>query len=594
MNILSTSYIDSLVQSYVTNQRNLLLTSLTSRKDKYEKINSAYTDISSKLDQLKTSLAGFRATGSDSIFSAKSAETSNADFVTATANSSASVGSYNFRVNQLAQNDIVISSDLTSSTSNAITGTHLFNIKTGDGSGGEFTSTVEVTFGTAETNQTVLEKIRDAINSDSAVVNSNVKTAANSYTGGASSFVIDVNGTQTTISVNGGGTYEQLIDEIVANINLNVSGVTAEKILNSPNPGDVSLRITLQNSGDYISISHLSGFNIVSDLGIQVTKEKAAKDLVSASVFSPTSTTSQISISSKNSGLDYRITGLSDVTPYSALSNIGLNLGTSRPAFNQSTNPDTAGFLYSDITQANNQLNAKFNFNGLDLQNNSNTITNLVNGVTFQLKKIMQPADSTVTVNVGTDVNSIKNEISNFITKFNDIYNYLRTNTYSSSSGRGILISDANALSLMDYFRNTAVSEVAGIQTGHLKFLSQIGISFNSDTGLSISDSSLLDNKLTNSLTQVVDLFNSANGVANSLYNKINPYLGSGGYLSLAQSSFSNDITYLTDRINSTQKRIDNSADILRKQYQYLQSQLAELYSLQNNLFGTSNFISMQ
>ncbi|MFA3783817.1 flagellar filament capping protein FliD [Melioribacteraceae bacterium 4301-Me] len=594
MDILSTSYIDSLVQSYITSQKNLLLTNLTTRKDKYQKINSAYTTIASKLDQLKSSLEGFRATGSDSLFSAKTANTSNSDFVTASASNTASVGSYNIRVNQLAKNDIVISSDLASSTSNAITGTHIFNIKTGDGNGGEYTSTVEVTFGTSETNQTVLEKIRDAINSDAAVVNSAVKTASTSYTGGSSSFVIDVNGTQTTISVNGGGTYEQLIDEIVTNINANVSGVHAEKILDSPNAGDVSLRITLLNSGNYISISHLSGFDLVTDLGIQVTKEKAAKDLVSATVFSPTTGTSQISISSKNTGLDYRITNLSDVTSYSALSSIGLNLGTSRPTFDQATNPDTAGFLYSDVTQTNNLLNAKFNFNGIDLQNNSNTVSNLVSGVTFQLKKVMQPTDTTVNVNVVTDTNTIKGKISDFIQKFNDSYTYLRTNTFSSSSGRGILISDFNALTLLDYFRQTAVTEVSGIQTGNLKFLSQIGITFNSDTGLSISDETLLDDKLSNSLSQVVDLFNSTNGIANTLYNKINPYLGSGGYLSNAQSLLNNDINYLTDKINSTQNRIDKSAEMLRKRYQDLQAQLASLYTLQNSLFGTSNMISTQ
>ena len=580
--VLSTSSINSLVSSYTLSETDKIVTPLQNKKSRYENLSSSYSTFSSKLSALKSVLTNLKLTGTDSLFAAKSPTTSNSSFVTASASSSATKGAYNVRINQLAKSDIAMSTDMTSATTNSITGTHNFIIKTGDGSTGEYVSNVEVTFTSSETNQTVMEKIADAINSDKAVVESSAKTASSSYSGGASSFVINLNGTETTISVTGGGTYEQLIDEIVSSVNSNVDGVTAEKVLDSPNSGDVKLKLTVDDSSNYISISNSSGFDLVSDLNISVTKEKGASGIVTASAFSPTTSTSQLSITSKETGVDYRIKDLSDSGSSTALAAVGLNLGTTRTVFDQSTSPDTAGFLYADITDANNELNSKFEFNGLNLQRNSNSISDLVSGVTFKLHSVMQSSDTTVNLTVANDVTSIKSSIEDFISKFNDIYTFLRENTKSTLDGRGLLIADSNATSVLNSLTSITYTPVDGLPTGDLNLLAQIGISYSSDTGLSISDSDLLESKISENASQVEALFNSTNGIANTLYDKIDPYLGSGGYIALAQSTFDTSISNYDDRIASAQKRINKSADVLRKSYEDLQNQLVELISAQN------------
>jgi flagellar hook-associated protein 2 len=584
LEIISTSTINSLVSSYIVSESQKLVSPLQTRKSKFNNLSSIYSTFSSKLSALKSNLTNLKLTGTDSLFSAKSSSTSNSSFATATASTSASNGAYTLRVNQLAKSDVAISNDLTSSDANAITGTHNFSIKTGDGSTGEYTSNIEVTFTASETNQTAAEKIADAVNSDKAVVESAVKTASLSYAGGAGSFVIDLNGTETTISVNGGGTYEELIDELAANINNDIDGITAEKVLDSPSSGDVKLKLTVDDSSDYISITHASGFDIVDNLSIGVTKEKGASGIVTASDFSPTTTTTQLSITSKETGVDYRIKELSDAGSSTALNAFGLNLGTSRTSFDQGTAPDTAGFLYSDITDANNLLNSKFVFNGLTLQRNSNTISDLVTGTSIKLHSVMQDSDTTVNLSVTNDLSSIKSSIESFITKFNEVYAYLRDNTRSTTDGRGTLIGDTNASSILSELSSISYTQVSGLSAGNLNLLSQIGISFNSSTGLSISDSSLLDTKISEDASQVEALFNSSNGVANTLYDKINPYLGSGGYLALAKATYDNNISDYTTKIGSAQKRINKGADNLRRTYENLQTQLATLITMQSML----------
>ncbi len=246
--VLTTTSINNLIYKYEYTQRNTLVTPLNTRKSKYDSLNTAFSDISTKLTAFKSVLYDFKQTASDSVFASKSATTSNSSFITATAANTAAAGSYNIHVDQLAKSDLAVSQSLASATSNAITGDHTFQIISGDGSTGQYVSNLSVTFGSSETNQTMMEKVRDAINSDKADVTSNAKTATDSYAGGASEFKIDLNGTEHTVVVNGGGTYSDLMDEIVSYVNNNIDGVTAEKISDSPKPGNVKLKITADNS----------------------------------------------------------------------------------------------------------------------------------------------------------------------------------------------------------------------------------------------------------------------------------------------------------------------------------------------------------
>ncbi len=586
MSILSTSSINNLIYNYESRERNKLISPLESRKSIYENRNNSYGDLSSKLASLKSLLTNFKLTGSESIFSTKSTTTSNSEFITASATTSAAASSYELFVNQMAKSDLAVSHELSSDASNAVTGTHSFTIKTGDGSTGEYISNIEVDFEAGETNQTVMEKIQNAINSDKAVVTSNNKTAADNYIGGTSTITFDIGGTETEITVNGGGTYEELIDEIITEISNNVSGLTAEKVTDS---GNVSLKLSVDDSDNYISVTNTSGFDLVTDLGISVTKEKGASGIVTASVFTPKSGYHQFSITSKNTGLDYRIKDLSDVIGSTALNELGLNLGASRTTFDQSTDPDTPGFVYADITDANNLLNSKIRFNGLDIQKNSNSIDDLVTGVTFDLHSKMQVTDNDVSIGVANDWQDVKSQLNSFIEKFNDIYTYIRTSSESNDGKRGVFSGDSNASSIMSALQSVAYSQVSGIPLSEASYLSQIGISFDYQTGLKISDSDLLETKLKENVGEVEALFNSTSGIANTLYDKIDPYLGADGYLANAQSSLDTTLNYLNDRIESVENRIEKSADVLRKRYQQLQSQLANLYQAQS-LFSTGGF----
>jgi len=213
----------------------------------------------------------------------------------------------------------------------------------------------------------------------------------------------------------------------------------------------------------------------------------------------------------------------------------------------------------------------------LNIERNSNSILDLVTGVTLNLKSVMAVDDTDVTVDVANDVTAVKTKIEEFISSFNEIYSYIKTNTSSSDGIRGVLIGDSSASSLLSLFSSTAYSPVTGLDSGTINSLSELGITFNASMGLSISDSDQLADALENNIDEVEQLFVSENGIATNLYNKLLPYSGYSGYLSARKNSVDDNIESINDSITRIQTKIDKNSESLRYRYIQLQSQLSEL-----------------
>ncbi|PKL82207.1 MAG: flagellar cap protein FliD [Ignavibacteriae bacterium HGW-Ignavibacteriae-3] len=580
--LLTTSGITSLVTDYKNAQYSTRLTPLSKRKTYYQTLDSAYSTISAKLSSLNTILTSLSSTDSTSVFSAKKSSSSATSFVSITTTSSASVNSSTVRINQLAKTDLAVSKELSSDAISAdITsaGTHEFIITAGDGAGGTVASKVSVTFEESDftdgqiSNKNVMSKIQTAINLDKAEINSGSVDGATSASGG--SFKINLNGTETTIDYSA-DTYSNIIDSAVTEIN-KLAGVKAEKIADGSS--NYKLKITVTDTSKYISLSDVTG-SLISDLSMTTVKEKGASGVVTASRFSPTSATSRISLTSKQSGYDYRITAFSEDLNNNVLTAIGMdNMNPGgRLMYDKVATPTQAGYVIAE-----NNLNAKFEFNGMDLERNSNTISDLLSGSTIQLKSVMQTSDTTVDLSVEKDNSTARTKIQDFINSFNDIYSYLKTNLTNTKDGRGSLNGDSTATSLQSMFSAIATSAVSGISADQINSLNKIGISFDVIKGLTLSDSAILDTALTNHPEQVASLFNSTSGIAATLSARISPYLGSTGYITTRKNSFSQTITSINDTGTAIQAKIDKAGEALRSRYIKMQMQLQSMLDLQSS-----------
>jgi len=576
---LSTSSVDSLVKSYKSTQYNRRIYPMEVRKQRFSTLSSGWGDLKTKLTALKTTASDFKTATDSSLFFTRSVSVSNESVLTATASSNSPQSSYTMRVNQLAKSDLIVSQTQTSDTAvTTMAGTHTIQIGSG-----AYTSNVDVELTGAETNETIMEKLSLAINADKAVSLSDSFDPNATFTG-TGSFTVKINDTTDTISYDYGTTsktYGEVMDDLVTNINTNVNGVLAEKIVDDIT-GFVSLQLTVEDSSDSITVAGTSGF-----LNMDVTDEKGTSGLANASIFSPATSQSKFSISAKESGYDNRLI-MSDVSG-SILNQIGLSSSvlTSRTL---SADDTSAGFIYSSTSSTVNELNAKLSFNGINIQRNSNVISDLVDTVTFNLNAVNKVDDADVSVSVKVDTTTITNDIKEFISNFNNAYTYIKNNSYSSGDkdNRGAFVGDSTARSLLSTLTNLAMGQVSGLQTDSFSYLSEIGISFNPTSGLSISDSSKLATSLEENANQVADLFNSTNGIATNLYSTLENYLGVDGSISNLIESYDKNVSYYNTKITTMNKSIDKNANILRSQYEDLQMQLLTLtYSFNSmNAFG--------
>ena len=300
----------------------------------------------------------------------------------------------------------------------------------------------------------------------------------------------------------------------------------------------------------------------------------ALSEVVSASVFSPKNGESKLSIISKKSGSDNAIT-IKDETG-NLLQSIGMNF-TSRTLLSDNGN---GGYATSQSA-----LDSVLNLNGVTVIRGSNVIDDLISDVTLTLKNQMEEGIPTVNLIVKNNREAIKSDIEDLISSFNEAYSFVKNNYYADKDGqRGIFVGNATAIGLMQSFGTISYEKVQGLSDGNYSYLSEIGIGFDPMSGLSITDDDLLTDALDTNPEQVGKLFNSENGVANKLYDMVDSYIKNKGTISNLIDNYDNSVSYLNDKIGYKETQIDKNAEVLRKKYEQMQMQLAQIYSTQNSL----------
>ncbi len=366
------------------------------------------------------------------------------------------------------------------------------------------------------------------------------------------------------------GTYSIQIDQLAKHDSVIADTKTADSA-SGVQAGTLTFRVT---SGDYDEVISIetTGVETYKELMEMISEaiNEASNGAVTASVFAPVSGDITMTITAGESGKDNAIT-LADVSG-NALDTVGLNLSSRVIASNGS-----AGYLYAE-----DELNAKLQFNGLSVERSSNTIDDLINGVTLELKKKMETGVPLVNITVDYDLEEIKNEVEEFISKFNEAYNYVKDNYNSTKEKRGIFTGNSNAFTLKQSLANSVYQQVTGLDSGDLSYLSEIGIDFDPESGLTLSDKSDLEDAIKSKPDEVINLFASDDGVATRLYDLVDNYVKIDGVIAHITESYDDTISYLSDKITYQNEKIDSGAEVLRKKYEQLQIQLADLLAGQS------------
>ena len=148
----------------------------------------------------------------------------------------------------------------------------------------------------------------------------------------------------------------------------------------------------------------------------------------------------------------------------------------------------------SKLVQTQAAANAAATINGLAVTSSSNTLSNIVDGLTLNLSEL---TTSPVTVNVVTDTESLKKTITEFAAAYTAVVKLIAADTKYDPVSRkgGILQGDSAAVGLQRQLRNLAgAASGASTTFGHL---SDAGLQLQADGSMTV-DATKLDAALAN------------------------------------------------------------------------------------------------
>lgn len=176
----------------------------------------------------------------------------------------------------------------------------------------------------------------------------------------------------------------------------------------------------------------------------------------------------------------------------------------------------TQNLAQTDTAQHANLNNASLIVDGFSVSKASNTITDVIEGVTLNLVKASATGVAS-TLTVARDSASVKASVGAFVKAYNDIQATIASLTaYDASTKRGaVLQGDYSAVSVLSQIRGT-LNNAVQYSGGTFTLLSDIGISFQKDGTLKL-DSTKLDAAISSNFNDIPKLFAAAGTVTDSL-----------------------------------------------------------------------------
>jgi flagellar hook-associated protein 2 len=227
--------------------------------------------------------------------------------------------------------------------------------------------------------------------------------------------------------------------------------------------------------------------------------------------------------------------------------------------------------------------------NGVPVSVASNTLTDVVQGLTIEAKAVTTTEQKLA---VSRDNEALKKNIDEFVKAFNDVVTYTTQQTaYNATTKQGgPLQGDRTALALLSQMRQlatgaTSASTAFSGEAGKPSRLSDIGITLQRDGTLK-ADTSKLDKALANlpELTKLFTQVNTANtanqGVAQNLATLVRAVTGSDGSISSRQTGLSAALTRNQADQTRINERLAQVEARLRAQYTALDKRMAGLNGL--------------
>ncbi len=426
--------------------------SITAQQTAFDAVESDILDLQNQTTALSQSVNG--------AFDGSTATPSDPTLVTAAAGSGATPGVYSFTINHLAQPEQVASQGFAVPTSAIAQGVYQIRVGTG--------TTTSITIDS--TNDT-LQGLASAINNASGDVTASVVNDGSSSGGQPYQLLLtsNVSGAANTVSVAfipgaGSGTTPNFISTVAGASNTSTASF-------SSNAGSASYTGATNNTYTFTVANggNVSGGAVTLNYTDSTGANTGTITLNGNGTYQNVAQGLQIAVGPGTLTTGDTFTVTPSISTVQQATDASLSIGSGAGA--------------------------------LTITNDSNTVNNLINGVTLNLLSA-NPSEP-VSVTVANNTTAATTAIQNFVTSYNTLISAVNTQTAYNATTQtgGELLGDSDVTSIMNQISSAVNGVVAGLGP-QINNLSAIGVTVNSDGTLSL-DSTTLSQALSGQLPGV-------------------------------------------------------------------------------------------
>jgi flagellar hook-associated protein 2 len=565
----------SLAQNLVDAERVPKETAINGKISKNDARVAGYSAISYVMSQVQTAFAALK---DKSNFNVLTATSSNTNALGVSATTSAAIGSHEIQISQLAKGQRSVSDGFSSP-----------NI----GLNGGAAMTLNLSIGTTSASAPKVQITTTQGDASAATTESSVVTFP-SLNNGQSVTVggLTYTSTGTTAAADVAAAFASLADgAIPANTS---TGTFSGKLVGFSSGTTSNGAVTFTSVTANTNVADLKASPAGISIGIDAGND-TPQEIVKAINLSTAANAAGVKASLANTG--------DPTKPYKIV--LSGALGASN-AFNiasdNGSGVSVAGLVFDSVnSQHQDAVDAKLTVNGISYTRSTNTVTDVLTGVTLDLKNTTSLA-SPVTLDLTRDDTTIKANMNALVVAYNDAMSMLnvvsdpksKVDTYGAT-----LVGDSTVRSLRDQLRSMFTGNstaAAGATT--VKSMWQMGYSID-EKGVMTLDSTKLDTAIQNNYSDVMQSFTGGYnklstyvsmpnaGIANDAYTKITKLLGPTGAIQTQSDNVTKQNTKYADDLTKLQTRMDALLARYTKQFSAMNSIVGSVNSQKTSLKST-------
>jgi flagellar hook-associated protein 2 len=255
------------------------------------------------------------------------------------------------------------------------------------------------------------------------------------------------------------------------------------------------------------------------------------------------------------------------------------------------------GFDTDPLTTLQKSTNAEVVVDGITYNRSSNTVTDIVPGVTLNL---MTPTTGAASIQLARDTSAMKTNVQDLITAFNDVQSFLKTATDPKSADPDFgktLAGNTAVKSINATLKQMLFGTASGTGNTHVRGLRDLGVKMQDDGTLTLDDktfntnSAAYYNEAATMLSGSTGLSNefgvARKGVATELSSWLTKTMSASGVMLQNSQSSEKKVTAYQAQLATLETRMKSLLARYNKQFSTMEALVGKSKSMQTSLTST-------